>query len=473
MNWQRKPILISGLALSGGLWFWWQMQAAVAEFSELTLWLMIATGSGFWWLRRRSRSAPALSPPTTPVTRTEAEAAIAQARAHLDCLAAAAPQSDRQAFEQTLAALPAQLDRQADRVTILGGRKVGKTSLLQALQTAALANPYHWQEWATGGNPEEPATDLTPALQADLLLFVIAGDLTESDLRLLQQLQAARARLLVVFNKLDHYAPSEQVAILQQIRSRLHPWLPARDLVATAAAPAPLKVYRPQPDGTRQEHWETQPVVLGALGDRLTTLFATEGQALAWATVWRAARQVERDINQALNAVRRQQALPIVERYQWLAAAAAFANPVAVLDLLATAAIGAQMVLDLGTVYQQKLSLAQAEMIAGTLGALVAKLGLVELSTQAIASVLKTHVVSYAAGGVLQGLSAAYLTRVAGLGLIEAFQAQDPTAALQPSQLEQALQAVVAADAPAIWQGLVQAGLARLKGAAPTSPVTT
>jgi uncharacterized protein (DUF697 family) len=69
-----------------------------------------------------------------------------------------------------------------------------------------------------------------------------------------------------------------------------------------------------------------------------------------------------------LNQVRRDRALPIIEQYQWIAAAAAFANPVPALDLLATAAISAQVVSDLGAIYQQKFSLQQAQAAAKTWG---------------------------------------------------------------------------------------------------------
>ncbi|NJO20268.1 MAG: hypothetical protein HC838_09810, partial [Spirulinaceae cyanobacterium RM2_2_10] len=55
MSWQQKPILVGGLSLSGGLWLWWQLQATAAESGELLVWLVIALGSGLWWLRQRSR----------------------------------------------------------------------------------------------------------------------------------------------------------------------------------------------------------------------------------------------------------------------------------------------------------------------------------------------------------------------------------------------------------------------------------
>ncbi len=52
------------------------------------------------------------------------------------------------------------------------------------------------------------------------------------------------------------------------------------------------------------------------------------------------------------------------------------------------------------------------------------QLGLVELSTQTIGSILKSHGLTYVAGGAVQGVSAAYLTRLAGLSLMAYFQEQ-------------------------------------------------
>ena len=111
-----------------------------------------------------------------------------------------------------------------------------------------------------------------------------------------------------------------------------------------------------------------------------------------------------------MNGLRRDRAVPVIEQYQWIAAAAAFANPVPALDLLATAAINAQLVMELGGIYQQKFSLEQAQAVAGTLGSLMLKLGLVELSTQTIGTILKSNAITFVAGGVVQGVSAAYLT---------------------------------------------------------------
>jgi hypothetical protein len=81
-------------------------------------------------------------------------------------------------------------------------------------------------------------------------------------------------------------------------------------------------------------------------------------------------------------------------------------------------------VIDLGAIYGQSFSLEQAKAGAGEIAKLTVKLGLVELATQALGTVLKGHAVTYVAGGALQGISAAYLTRLAGLTLIDFFQEQ-------------------------------------------------
>ncbi len=56
---------------------------------------------------------------------------------------------------------------------------------------------------------------------------------------------------------------------------------------------------------------------------------------------------------------------------------------------------------------------------------LMLKLGLVELSTKTLTTILKSHAATFIAGGAVQGVSAAYLTRIAGLTLLEYLQSQE------------------------------------------------
>jgi uncharacterized protein (DUF697 family) len=163
------------------------------------------------------------------------------------------------------------------------------------------------------------------------------------------------------------------------------------------------------------------------LCDRLGHILSTEKETLVLATTLRTANALKAEIKTLLNQVRRDRAMPMIEQSQWIAGAAAFANPVPALDLLSTGAVTGQLVVDLGKIYQQKFSLQQGQAIATTLAEQMVKLGLVELSTQTITSILKSNAITFVAGGAVQGISAAYLTRLAGLSLVEYFQAQELT----------------------------------------------
>ncbi len=100
------------------------------------------------------------------------------------------------------------------------------------------------------------------------------------------------------------------------------------------------------------------------------------------------------------------------------------------------------MLVDLGAIYQQKMSLEQAKTAMATLGKMMVQLGMVEVTTQALGTILKGNAITYIAGGTVQGIGAAYLTRLAGLTLIEYFQEQEINEQLNtevggpPSQVE-------------------------------------
>ncbi|HEY9701837.1 MAG TPA: YcjF family protein, partial [Allocoleopsis sp.] len=197
------------------------------------------------------------------------------------------------------------------------------------------------------------------------------------------------------------------------------------DIISISANPQPIKVRKEQENNTFEEWLEQPETDLTPLIMRMNEIFSQVGEKLILSTNWRATLNLKHDAKTVLNQIRKEKALPIIEQYQWIAAGTSFANPIIALDLLANVAINGQMIIDLGEIYQQKLSLEQGKTAARTLGETMLKLGLVELSTNTIGHLLKTNAITYIAGGLTQGISAAYLTRVAGLSLIEYFQTQE------------------------------------------------
>ncbi len=465
----RKPILVGGIGISIALWLWDTIQQSVMEVGQLSVVGAIALGTGFWFLQRKA-SKKSLSPQLPLLlSRETAAQAIAQAQTMVAQLETEAPDKDICELKQQVAQLPNSLNRQELQLAISGGKKAGKTTLKEVLEHQEIAENIRFVETEALLSEAEAAETAAKevALASDLVLMVINGDLTDSEWQILQQLRASHQHLILLFNKQDRYLPEERAAILEQLRHRVQEIISTEDVLAISASPAPVKVRQHQEDGSVQESMKPLTAEVGSLSDRLRQILSHQRQQLVWATTWREAMGLKAKAKNILNEFRRDRAVPIIEGYQWIAAAAAFANPVAALDLLATAAINAQMLVDLSDIYQQKFSLSQAQTASGTIGKLMVQLGLVELSTQTIGIILKSNALTYVAGGAVQGVSAAYLTRLAGLSLIEYFQEQEVSGAtgkgLNLEKLGQKLQKVFQQNQrTAFLQNFVKQAVVRL-----------
>lgn len=425
----KRPILVGGLGLSASLWLLSTVGSsplghAVADGPGLLG--AIAIGSGIWWLKKSTAAAVTVESPLAlgPVDRTAVEAAIAQVETCLETLTAELPadaakaQSVRLQIDQqraSMAEVLANIERKTLKLAVVGNKSVGKTALVSQLKES-------WQSDQVMAIAEVDGESSLPPIDTDLTLFVAAADLTQSELQRIQSLLKAGYRMQIALNKQDQLAPLDRQSVMAQIQTRVE------DLdigvSAIAAQPNPIKVRRHQEDGTFEEFTEQPAPQLEKLTERLSYLVEKETSALVLTTALRQAKALQTNTQELLNGQRRSRAMPIVEQMQWIAATSAFASPLPSLDLLAATAINGQMIVDLGAVYGQKFSMEQAKTAAGTLAELLVKLGLVELSTQALGSLLKAHAATYIAGGAVQGVSAAYLTRMVGISLIDFFEEQ-------------------------------------------------
>ncbi|MFH7241728.1 MAG: DUF697 domain-containing protein [Spirulina sp.] len=500
----KRPLLVGGIGLSVSLGL---LEAThFSLFDGSTLLSALALGSGVWWWRWRRPLVPSVPRPVAApvVDRARVEAQLAEVRdliqtleAEVALLPAAVPalvnhpQTRIDAYEAQRQALATALDRTRLRGLVVGERRSGKSTLMRHLKT--LTTPDLQSEagledesviWTEGlpsnvdltssktlldTTAEAPSETEASLDQADLVLWVTEGDLTASALAQLRQHVIAGQGVIVAFNKTDHYTPADRHTVFTQLQ-RQGESLPGAVVVAAVAAdPRPITVRRHQADGGVEESQETVPPHLSDLASALAEVIQ-QGPTLVAATTLRQAEALRLRIQQDLNQVRRQRAMPLIDQLQWVAAAAAFANPVPTLDVLATVAINGQLIMDLGKIYGFTLTLEDAKAAATTLAELTVKLGLVEVSTQVLTAVLKGHFATYLAGGTVQGLSAAYLTRMAGLSLIDYFEqaalAGTPTQALSWEAIAQRLSTMIQQNRQVtLLQNLVKQGIGILKPA--------
>ena len=182
----------------------------------------------------------------------------------------------------------------------------------------------------------------TIAQQADLILFVVAGDITRTEYQSLCELRQAKKPLLLVFNKVDLYPEKDRQAIYQQLRQlgtgkeeeQLEQLLSPREIVMVSAEPAPMQVRVEQPNGEISYQQETPPPQVEALKEGILDILNREGRSLLALNALLQAQQAENHIAQATVRLRQAEAETLIWNYAKYKAIAVAVNPIAIFDLL-------------------------------------------------------------------------------------------------------------------------------------------
>ncbi len=251
------------------------------------------------------------------------------------------------------------------------------------------------------------------ATEADLLLFVIDNDLRQSEYEALSSLAAMGKRSLLILNKKDLY-PNEDLEILQKtLARRLQGLIAPEDILAIAANPPDIQIQtglRVKPDPE-----------LGDLLKRLVSVLRAEGEDLMADNILLQSQRLGKEARILIDQQRRREADRIIDRYQWIGAGVIAVTPVPVVDMLATAAVNAQMVVEIGRVYGCDIDGDRGKELALSLGKTFVSLGIIKGAVELLATALQFHVATYLGGKVIQGVTAAYLTRIAGKSFVQYF----------------------------------------------------
>lgn len=283
-----------------------------------------------------------------------------------------------------------------------------------------------------GQTRAEMARDV--ASQADLILFVIAGDLTRTEYLALAELQEAHKPILLVFNKSDLYPNHDRRAIYQKLQALFaegggvrssytdpsRPFLLPDDILLVSAQPAPLQVRVEWEDGTVSHEWEAPPPQIDQLRQKLLGIIRHEGKSLLALNALRQARETEQGIARKAVKLNQTQADELIWQYaKWKAIAVAI-NPVAVLDLLGGAVTDLLMIRALARLYGLPMTSYEAGKLLQSIlwssgGLLLGELGSglllgVGKSASAVASTFDgvSGVMAYGSAAIAQSTLAGY-----------------------------------------------------------------
>ena len=268
-------------------------------------------------------------------------------------------------------------------------------------------------EAGTGGREREKSA-LIEARKADLMLVVIEGDLRFEETRTIRSLSRLGKRLLIVLNKIDLRGENEEKRLIEILNARCNDFIEPKDIICTSAAPQTIaipgnKPYQPNPE-------------IDSLIRRLANILHEEGEELIADNILLQCSNLGKEGKKLLAKQRSQSAKKCVDKYGWLSSGVLILTPLPVIDMIAAAAVNAQMVIEIAKIYGVEITKESAKNLAISVGKTLATMGLVQSGVSLISSTLSLSLPTLVVSKVIQGVSVSWLTRIAGASFITYFQ---------------------------------------------------
>ncbi len=254
---------------------------------------------------------------------------------------------------------------------------------------------------------------LIQAGNADLILVVVEGDLRATEINTIRNLSNVGKRLLIVLNKIDLRGENEERELINILSTRCSDFINSEDIITTAASPQSIAIsgknpYQPPPE-------------INNLIRRLAYILHEEGEELIADNILLQCSSLDSQGKRLLNNQRNKKARKCVDKYGWISSGVLFITPLPMIDMLAAAAVNAQMVMEIANIYGVDLTKERARNLAISVAKSLAALGIVKGGVALVTTSLNLTLPTLLVGKVIQSISISWLTRVAGASFITYF----------------------------------------------------
>ena len=200
----------------------------------------------------------------------------------------------------------ARIEQGQIHIAVFGRVSVGKSALLNALlgEQAFSTSPLHgetktaqqgqWHEYESGNvflidtpgineidGEQREALALEVAARAELILFVVDSDLTDSEVQALRTISQQQRPIILVLNKIDRYKDDEREALLASLREHSAGIVDERNIVCAAADPAEQLIIKVDEEGNESESTRKPAANIDDVRDRLWQILQSEGKTLS------------------------------------------------------------------------------------------------------------------------------------------------------------------------------------------------
>ncbi len=305
------------------------------------------------------------------------------------------------------------LENDQIHIVTFGKVSTGKSSLLNAIsgQNHFSVSPLHGEtkhtnhlDWPTYqaqsvvlidtpgtdefNGEEREAMAQQAAKQADVILFVVDGDLSDSQRQQLDIIAQPNKPVVVVLNKADLYTHDEIKRIKQSIKEKTQGL--ASQVVAVSADPRPRTLIIQHPDGSQQEKTETPAAHITELKQLIWQLLEQEGKTLTALNASMFAGEVSETIAKKVIEVRKSASQKIIRTYCMAKGVGVAFNPIPVADLLFAAGLDVAMIRQLSKLYGLPLGKVEATKLTTTIMAQLAVLMGAVWGVNLLSSAMKT-----------------------------------------------------------------------------------
>ncbi|WP_017324480.1 GTP-binding protein [Synechococcus sp. PCC 7336] len=217
------------------------------------------------------------------------------------------------------------------------------------------------------------------ARQAELILFVISGDMTRVEFEALAQLREANKPILLVFNKVDRFPDADRQTVYDKIRNdRVKQLLSPDEVVMAASAP---RIAKPvvNRDGTLSAKLVDGPPQVEQLKLKILNILHREGRSLMALNTLLFADEINEQIVQRKLEIRGEYADRLVWNAARIKAAAVALNPVTILDTIGGAVVDVVLILKLSQLYGIPMTRAGATKLLRTIALSMGSIGAGEM----------------------------------------------------------------------------------------------
>lgn len=319
-----------------------------------------------------------------------------------------------------LKAAAEKLEQQVIKIATFGLVSRGKSAVINALlgqkilETGPLHGVTKWPKsirWTPASGKVQIELIDTPGLdeidgeeranmakeitrQCDLILFVVAGDITRTEYLALLELRKSKKPLILVFNKIDLYPRADRNNIYKQLQQLSYetqkPFFAPDEIVMVSADPQKIPVRVELFGGTMREEWETPPPQIDDLKAKILAILNREGKALLALNSLIQAKEAQKNIAQKTIDLRRDEAEKIIWQYAKYKSLIVAVNPFAFLDIIGGTIADLTMIRALARLYGLPITSYEAGKLWQEIVKSVGTLLIGEIITMFVFSVAKT-----------------------------------------------------------------------------------